>query len=690
MHCIAIDFRNAFNSVSRKRIAEEVTAFPRIVRLFDLLYATASPLLWHGETLLSTEGTRQGDVLGAALFSLALHPCLVDLEMKFGALVKIRAYMSWGIHILDAKYLSKAVAKHGPLFESLTCLDPEVAFAILRFCGWPRLNFLCRVMPDMSAHAKVFDGMILETFLSIARITGPLNDKQKALIQLPLRAGGFGLRSYERLAQDCYEASSIKGSNSEAARTHLIDVEVQTFVDSDTVWRQHREAVAKRFSTDWLRSPSDFAFKPGDFARAMQLRLGAAAPWDESKTLEVCRCGYASTSAHSHELHLVSCAVHPGLGPHTRHDAVRDAMARYLREHGATVSVEPTVSNGRADLQVIIPDLGVDTTMDFVISGEAGARSSLAAKLRKYKGQDVVAADATVLGGISGRFSKVISSVTIDSGQRQELRELISKTIQAMNGKILQRRNPQPVTINCSESSDSESQSDDERIEPNQTMPLQQQCVRTPHENTLPYSPTITADQVAPMALSSLVTGSVLQQTQTGHEHALCDTRNSEQPLTFTYPLQTSAATSSAAGPPVPQQTPSGHGTALPELTQQQHEINSCGLLTSTYQPQTPTALPPKSNTYLAQPLTLTYLFQIPTAHSFAATSSSVLQQIPTGHGLAPSSVDASTHPVPDQNPRSLEVTNGWTVPEIEALAKMTDDISRGDVGCLGAIGRTE
>ena len=519
---IAVDFRNAFNTVRRTRIAAEVVAFPRIVRLFDLMYSKASPLLWNGETLLSTEGTRQGDVLGPALFALALQPCLVALHLRFpdvgiyafmddvtlmsqnkdslagaflaladaAACIGLRvntsktvvfgplalslapllniSYSDLGLTCLGAfistnisatnAFLDAAVNRHAKLFAALPRLDPEVAFAVLRFCGWPCLNFLCRVMPALLPQARAFDALVLSSFCRIIGLRDALAAHQLALLQLPLRLGGFGLRSYERLAPECYAASSIRGSNSEAARTRLLDISVQHFVDSSSFWHAHREAVSKRYSTDWLRGPSDFVFKSGDFVRAMQLRLGAAAPWPSTKTLELCRCGVASSTPLSHELHLVSCAVHPGLGPQTRHNAVRNVMAQYLREHGATVSLEPVVANGRADLQVVIPDLGVDTTIDFVISGEVGAARSIAAKARKYRGQSVVTADATVLGGISGRFSKLIRSVTVDSGQRKELRELLGKTIQAMNGKILQRRLPQPVfqapTSDISSSSD--------------------------------------------------------------------------------------------------------------------------------------------------------------------------------------------------------------------------------------------
>ena len=233
------------------------------------------------------------------------------------------------------KFLSKAVDKHEPFFTAITHLEQEVAFAILRFCGWPRLNYLTRVMPDMKQHAHRFDKLVLASFRAIAGITAPLTKPQLALIQLPVKSGGFGLRCYETLSDECYAASLDPTSNSEAVRTRAVDTIVAAIVDSDPEWAAHRKALAKRHSADWLCGPTtEFRFVAGDFSRALQLRLRVASPWAQGKTSELCRCGFASNSAQAHESHLVSCALHPGLGPQTRHNAVRDTMARFLRENG--------------------------------------------------------------------------------------------------------------------------------------------------------------------------------------------------------------------------------------------------------------------------------------------------------------------------------------------------------------------
>ena len=81
---VLVDITNAFNTVSRKAIFEELNAVPAfrclipMVRSFyehegDLWYTMATgPAARIG----SAEGTQQGDPLAGVLFAIAIHPCL--------------------------------------------------------------------------------------------------------------------------------------------------------------------------------------------------------------------------------------------------------------------------------------------------------------------------------------------------------------------------------------------------------------------------------------------------------------------------------------------------------------------------------------------------------------------------------------------------------------------------------------
>ena len=530
---VSVDFSNAFNTVSRTLIANEVSKYPKMVPLFDLLYATPSDLYWRNEVITSSQGTRQGDVLGPALFSLAINPVLLKVRRAFPS-VRVLAYMddvtlmsldipslkkafallikeaaaiglvlnrtktiaygptsagvaselgikdaplgfkclgAWISH--DARsiedFLSAAVVRHIPFFKLISKLEPEIAFAILRFCGWPRLIYLCRTMDNMGQHAEDFDTLTTDTFLEIARIGSALDAFQMAMVHLPLKSGGLGLRAYATLAPQCYAASFNPTSDSEAARTKVIDMKLQEFVDSDSRWKEHRQATARRHACGWLQQPSSlFAFKGLDFTRALQLRIRYAGEWPQQKTMEVCQCGFLSKSPQDSETHLVGCSVHAGLGPSTRHNAVRDAVSTYLREHGATTMKEPQLDRQtRADLHVIIPDLGVDEVVDFVITNETShskptMRSAVARKNKKYDGKNVLIAEATVLGGLGNGFCRFIKAVSQGAGQRHELQEIVLKTIQSLNGKILMRRNPRPLASSLVEISDSSSEEEPE------------------------------------------------------------------------------------------------------------------------------------------------------------------------------------------------------------------------------------
>jgi hypothetical protein len=95
---LSIDFSNAFNTVSRHRIAEAVrTHLPVLFNLVKLLYNTPSPLLVRHDqgvaTILSSTGVRQGDPLGPLLFSLAVVPLISKLKQEHAVGHRIWAYL---------------------------------------------------------------------------------------------------------------------------------------------------------------------------------------------------------------------------------------------------------------------------------------------------------------------------------------------------------------------------------------------------------------------------------------------------------------------------------------------------------------------------------------------------------------------------------------------------------------------
>ena len=83
---VGIDFRNAFNTVSRRAMADAVRRrAPKLAGIFQVLYNEPSDLVCvdtqgKATTLKSATGGRQGDPLMPLLFSMVMRELLADLE----------------------------------------------------------------------------------------------------------------------------------------------------------------------------------------------------------------------------------------------------------------------------------------------------------------------------------------------------------------------------------------------------------------------------------------------------------------------------------------------------------------------------------------------------------------------------------------------------------------------------------
>ncbi|KAL0225696.1 hypothetical protein P9112_013020 [Eukaryota sp. TZLM1-RC] len=88
-----LDFKNAFNSVSRYSILPLLRKhFPQVEPFFYSFYGKSSTLVYENFDLLSSSGVKQGDPLGLFFFCLAIHPLMCELKEKFPE-IDIVAYM---------------------------------------------------------------------------------------------------------------------------------------------------------------------------------------------------------------------------------------------------------------------------------------------------------------------------------------------------------------------------------------------------------------------------------------------------------------------------------------------------------------------------------------------------------------------------------------------------------------------
>ena len=247
---MTIDATNAFNTLWRNIIARELYGDLRLSPLwhvFDLAYTVEGELVfkYKGKTWIipSSEGCRQGCVLGSILFCLGVHPILLAAKLKFPDLA-IKALMDdinlWGpvARVLDCfDFLSEELAKVGlvtndkttllvptgtvvderykgrvtvvydgvkilgtmrsrdpafvlqfllakskkdeTLFRRLSLLPPNQAFTLLQKCGIPRATYLLRTHAPEVTKAYALEFDAAVRVVATHALQHPLNDTSR-------------------------------------------------------------------------------------------------------------------------------------------------------------------------------------------------------------------------------------------------------------------------------------------------------------------------------------------------------------------------------------------------------------------------------------------------------------------------------------------------------------------------------
>ena len=107
-----------------------------------------------------------------------------------------------------SQWLNTKVQKQKPLFDLLQRaeLPAQVALLLLRLSAVPSMGYLMQVTPPplLAQHAQHFDGLVLETAIQRLGLPQPLSDKATLTLHMPIRIGGFGLRSAVRTSPAAY------------------------------------------------------------------------------------------------------------------------------------------------------------------------------------------------------------------------------------------------------------------------------------------------------------------------------------------------------------------------------------------------------------------------------------------------------------------------------------------------------
>ena len=106
---LQIDFKNAFNLVSRQCIFDTVvTTFPELAKFVEYTYGSFGTLVIGDSTLKSATGVQQGDPLAPLLFSLVLNSLILNIRENCPDLLMNSWYLDDGVLIGSREEILKA------------------------------------------------------------------------------------------------------------------------------------------------------------------------------------------------------------------------------------------------------------------------------------------------------------------------------------------------------------------------------------------------------------------------------------------------------------------------------------------------------------------------------------------------------------------------------------------------------
>jgi hypothetical protein len=152
---LKVDVKNAFNSVDRGALLTQVSdATPLIFKYLWQCYHQPTHLLFKDHRLSSAVGCQQGDPLGPAIFSLAIHPVISSLNSKFNSWYLDDGTLGgdWKTVLDDLRSLSDAFSAIGLDLNFSKC---ELFFN--KSLPSTELNFIIANFNSLAPNIKIID-----------------------------------------------------------------------------------------------------------------------------------------------------------------------------------------------------------------------------------------------------------------------------------------------------------------------------------------------------------------------------------------------------------------------------------------------------------------------------------------------------------------------------------------------------
>ena len=203
-HILLVNFSNAFNSVSRQVLFEEVRSqIPSLSAWMECSYGSQPILLLNNYSILSCCRVQQGDPLGPLGFSLALHPIVRKIKEQVPGLVINAWYLDDGTLCGSPADLARALSiieSDGPSYglflnraKSLIYIPSTYSVSHPLLCDIPTTSEGFTLLGSPIGPPTFCESSVADRVDKIRAIISNLSDLQDAQLETALLRSCFSL-----------------------------------------------------------------------------------------------------------------------------------------------------------------------------------------------------------------------------------------------------------------------------------------------------------------------------------------------------------------------------------------------------------------------------------------------------------------------------------------------------------------